>query len=159
MEITDDIERQLFSQLSELRDFSTESSLYQILVYDGSHFVGGSVAFLTAKELSKIVERIEKTHSCHTQLLNFYSFNIYDLEGKQINIDPEARLMTGFEVSQLRQGIDPLNLTEGEYRYDVGKVPTFTVDRSCFRSWKTRAQTHYRFQGQRFGRWLRGLFG
>ncbi|WP_373544690.1 hypothetical protein [Chamaesiphon sp.] len=73
METADNnIEQQLANQISELKEIGSKPSLYQILIYDGSHFQAGSVAFLTNKELSDLVAETEQTHSCRVQPLKFY---------------------------------------------------------------------------------------
>jgi hypothetical protein len=150
MLISNNIYQHFQSQFHELSDTRNKANLYQILVYDGSHFVNGTVAYLTEDELSKVITEIEQTHYCQVEPLNFYSFNIYDREFNRLNVDPHAKLMTDLEASQLRQGVDPLNLSNGEYHCEISKVNTFNID-------KNSTQKYYVLQWRRLKNWLMRL--
>ncbi|WP_373544691.1 hypothetical protein [Chamaesiphon sp.] len=68
-------------------------------------------------------------------------------------MDAHAQLMTDYDVSRMREGIDPLELT-AEYRYDIGEVCTFIVDRNF--PWLRKAPDHYSIR-KRFSRWFKKL--
>ena len=67
MLISNNIYQYFQSQFHELSDTRNKANLYQILVYDGSHFVNGTVTYLTEDELSKVITEIEQTHYCQVE--------------------------------------------------------------------------------------------
>lgn len=110
-------------------DNLNKPSLYQLLIYDGSHIVSSEVAFLNPEDLKAAVLKVEQTHTCCIQPLKFYSMNIYDSESHQLNIDPIVKLMTEIEVSELRSG-SLFDLPIDRYRYELRELSTGFIDSS-----------------------------